>query len=100
MSSEETFQEKCAEIVRAIDTKHSVIRDPHLSFTQLMEEVGELAKEINRQRLRNEKIDREHLREEFADVTLQFFVLADILDIDIEEAVDRKIEVLKKRHSL
>ena len=47
------FQEKCAKIVEDIDAKYGINRDAHFSFAQLMEEVGELAKEINKPKLRN-----------------------------------------------
>jgi len=42
------FQEMCAKVVGDIDAKYDITRDPHFSFTQFMEEVGELAKEINK----------------------------------------------------
>lgn len=71
-----------------------------MTFIQLMEEAGELAKEINKPKLRNSEMDRENLKGEFADVFLQFLTLADLLGIDLDEAVDGKIEILKKRHNL
>jgi len=46
------FQIHCASIVKNIDEKHNVQRTPQLSFTQLIEEVGELAKDINSPDLR------------------------------------------------
>jgi len=59
-----------------------------------------LAKEINKPKLRNEKIDRENLNGEFADVILQFFALAKILNVNVEEAVESRIKILKERHNL
>jgi len=75
-------------------------RKGKFSFTQFIEEVGELAKEINKPKLRDKEIDRENLSGEFADVTLQLFTLAKMLDIDINRAIETKIEILKKRHGL
>ncbi len=100
MSTTKDFQELCAKIVSDIDAKYKISRDPHFSFTQFIEEVGELAKEINKPKLRNKEIDRENLNGEFADVILQFFALAKILDVDVEKAVESKIKVLKERHDL
>jgi NTP pyrophosphatase (non-canonical NTP hydrolase) len=94
------FQELCAKTVSDIDAKYDITRDEHFSFTQLIEEVGELAKEINKPKLRNKEIDRENLNGEFADVTLQLLTLAKILDVNIEEAVEDKIKILKERHNL
>jgi len=67
------FQNLCADvvekdIVEKIDKKNKVKRNPQLSFTQLMEEIGELAKAVNLPKLRNKKLDQNNLSEEFADV--------------------------------
>ncbi len=94
------FQKLCADIVNKIDEKYNINRDPHFSFTQLMEEVGELAKAINLPKLRNKKLDKDNLNEEFADVLLQLAILAKQYDIDFEDAVNNKILELKKRHDL
>jgi len=94
------FQEKCAKIVKDIDAKYNINRDIHFSFVQFIEEVGELAKEINKPKLRNKEIDRENLEGEFADVILQFFILSEMFNIDIEKAVEAKQKVFKERHGL
>lgn len=94
------FQKKCAKIVSDIDSRYNIKRDPHFSFTQLMEEIGELAKEINLPKLRNRKIDKANLKAEFADVILQLSILCKLFDIDFEEAVESKIRTLKERHKL
>jgi len=91
------FQKKYSEIVKKIDKKYGIQRDAHLSFTQLIEEVGELANEINKPKLRNKPLNKENLNGEFADVVLQISVLADLLEVDIEEAIENKIKVLKER---
>jgi len=62
------FQKMSTEIVDKIDKKYNIDRDAHFSFTQLMEEIGELARAINLPKLRNKKLDQENLEEEFADV--------------------------------
>lgn len=91
------LQKKYANIVKKIDNKYNIKRDAYLSFTQLIEEVGELAEEINKPKLRNKPVNKENLKGEFADVFLQIAILADILEIDIEEAVEKKIIILKER---
>jgi NTP pyrophosphatase (non-canonical NTP hydrolase) len=91
------FQKKCADIVDTIDKTFNVTRDAQLSFTQLVEEVGELAKDINLKRLRNKEPDRENFEGEFADVFLQLAMLAQMHGVDIEKAVNKKVEILKDR---
>jgi len=94
------LQNRAAGVVRAIDKKYDIKRDPHFSFTQLMEEIGELARAINMPKLRGQELDLANLREEFADVLLQITVLAEMHNVDLEEAVQEKIKVLKERHGL
>lgn len=94
------FQEKCAKIVSDIDNEYNIKRNSQFSFTQLMEEIGELAREINSPKLRNKEIDKENLKGEFADVVLQLSILAKMFDIDFEKAVESKIKILKERHNL
>ena len=94
------LQKKCSIIVSKIDRKYSVTRDTYLSFVQFMEEVGELAKEINKPKLRNKEIDKQNLKGEFADVFLQLIILAEIFNIDMEDSVEDKIKVLVERHEL
>lgn len=94
------FQELCAQIVGKIDQKYGIKRDPHFSFTQLMEEIGELARDVNLPKLRGKKRDKKNLEGEFADVILQLSILAKMLNIDLEKSVREKIKVLKQRHKI
>ncbi len=91
------FQKKCADIVDKIDKKYGIDRNPQLAFTQLVEEIGELAKDINLPKLRDKKPDKENLAGEFADVFLQLAMLAEMHSVDIEDAVENKIKELKGR---
>jgi len=91
------FQKKCADIVKKIDSKYGIERDPQLAFTQLVEEIGELAKDVNLKRLRKREPDKENLSGEFADVFLQLATLAEMHGVDLEEAVENKIGELRKR---
>lgn len=91
------FQKKCADAVDKIDKKYGIDRDPQLAFTQLIEEIGELAKDINLKRLRKQGSDKENLSGEFADVFLQLAMLAEMHGVDLEEAVENKVGKLKER---
>lgn len=94
------FQKYCTDFVKQIDAKYNIERTPQLSFTQLIEEVWELAKDVNSPKLRNKPIDMNNLKWEFADVILQVYILADIHWVNIEKSVINKIEEIKVRHSL
>lgn len=94
------FQEKCARIVKNIDNNYNLNRTPELSFIQLTEEIGELAKEVNRPTLRRQTIDPKELNGEFADIMLQLAVLAKMYDVDLESAVDYKLKELQSRHGV
>ena len=94
------LQKKAAGIVSVLDRKFKVRRDVQLCFTQLMEEIGELARDINLPRLRSKQPDAQSLEGEFADVLLQLSKLAEMHGIDMEKAVLGKIEALKKRHGV
>lgn len=90
------FQKKCAEVVDKIDKKYGIERDSQLAFTQLIEEIGELAKDVNLKRLRNKEPDKEDLIGEFADVFLLLATLAEMYGVDLEKAVESKIKTLKE----
>jgi len=69
---------------------------------KLSEEVGELSSEIlwHTGFVRQEKLARyspETLKDEFADVLLVTIRLAKLMDIDIESALQQKMEKIKKR---
>ncbi|MBU0647879.1 nucleotide pyrophosphohydrolase [Patescibacteria group bacterium] len=94
------LQQLMSEIVKKIDQKYGIDRDVQLNISQLVEELGELAKEANLKKLRNKEPQKEDLEDEFADVFLQLATLATGLGVDLEEAALKKVEVLKERHDL
>ncbi|MBU0530192.1 MAG: hypothetical protein KKC05_00825 [Nanoarchaeota archaeon] len=100
------------EILEFIESEDKRIRD-HYGYTdeekriltrtvKLGEEFGELCEEIlshhSFQRTdKLEKRDQENLAEEFADVIFTSLLLARSLNVDIEKAMERKMEKVKKR---
>ena len=93
-------QKAAAEIVKKIDERLGVRRDEQLTISQLVEELGELARAVNSEKLGRGKIELEKLEDEFADVFIQFAALAELYKIDLENAVLEKMEILKERHGL
>jgi len=94
------YQKLATEIVDKIDKKFNLNRDAQLNLSQLLEELGELARVVNLEKLRNKKPEMEELEDEFTDVFLQLAKLADICNVDLEKAILDKIEILKKKHNL
>ena len=94
------FQKLCSSIVKDIDKKHSIERDEQFNMSQLIEELGELAKEVNRFKLRGVEAKKSDLEDEFADVILQLLTLSEMFNVDVEKSVKTKIETLKQRHGL
>jgi NTP pyrophosphatase (non-canonical NTP hydrolase) len=79
-------QEKVKEFVRDKNWKVDSLE----IFNHLVEEIGEVAKE-----LRNN--DKAKLKEELADVLFLIFKLCNEKDISLEEAFEHKFELIKKR---
>lgn len=96
----ESLQKICVDIINHVDKKCKIKRNVDLSYFQLLEEIGELARELNSPRLRNKKIDQKNLQGEFADIAIQLFGLAQLLKVDISQAVRKKIKIVKQRHNL
>lgn len=69
-------------LVRRIYFNKDSIRGIDGTFKWLCEEVGELSKAIRKQ-------DRKNIKEEFADVLAWTFSLANLLDIDLNEVIEK-----------
>ena len=70
---------------------------------KLTEELGELCEEVllHNSFQRKEKLDlhkKENLPEEFADVIITTLLLAKAMEVDIEKALEKKIEKINKRY--
>lgn len=94
------LQDKINKIIDLIDTKTNCKHDINNTFFHLIEELGELANELNKPNIRNEQITKENLEEEIADILLLTTRIANLNNISIEKAILEKIEKLKLRHNL
>jgi NTP pyrophosphatase (non-canonical NTP hydrolase) len=70
---------------------------------KLTEELGELCNEVlaHNSLQRKQKLDnhnKENLPEEFADVIITTLLLAKAMNVDIEKALEKKIEKVNKRY--
>jgi len=94
-------QEESYKIIEEHNKKHNLKHNKETVFPHLIEEVGELATELNHGiDSWRENFDEEKLSEEMADVLDQLFNLATDHNIDLEKAFKKKIKKLRKRFYL
>ena len=94
------IQNKCNEIVELIDKKVNMNHDANNTILHLVEELGELCRQVNNKNIRNITPNEENFKEELADVFILLGRLANLYNIDIEKEIIAKIEKLKIRHNL
>jgi NTP pyrophosphatase (non-canonical NTP hydrolase) len=94
------FQEKSTELIKEIDKKYGRNHDVNLTLIHLIEELGEIAREIYNKETGRGKIDKNNLSGEFSDALMLLAHLASCYGIDIEESVKEKFSELKERFEL
>jgi len=94
------LQKECKKIVDGVGDSLNRRHTKDEAFIHLVEEIGEIGREINNQRLRPEKFDKENFKKEFADTLLFLLYLAEIYNVDIQKAIKEKMNELKKRFNL
>jgi NTP pyrophosphatase (non-canonical NTP hydrolase) len=94
------LQKKSDEIIDKMDEKFKCKHCVNNTFMHLIEEVGEVADELNKPNIRGKEIDKKELGKELADVIMFSSRLASLNDIDLEEAIDGKINELIERFKL
>ncbi len=94
-------QQKAHKIIEDYNKKHSLEHNKETVFYHLIEEVGELAREIyNEKDNWRKEFNKEKIAEEIIDVLMQTLNIAENYNIDIEYEFNKKIEKLKKRFDL
>lgn len=95
------YQRKAYEILDSINKSINVKHDPDTIFLHLIEEIGEVAKELSKkQRGWREDFDKDKLGFELADVLFDLTVIAKDNGIDLEKASVDKLEYIKKRYKI
>lgn len=92
------LQKKADEIVGKLDKKFNCEHNVNHTFMHLIEELGEMSKELNRPNIRNGEINKEELGDEISDVLLLICRIANLNEIDLEESFNRKVGKLNRRH--
>ena len=73
---------------------------PELVFLHLSEEIGEIARQLVNKNLAMREYEESNIKEEITQATLDLLVLSEIHNIDLPEALIRKIEEMNKRQRL
>jgi len=68
-----------------------------LMFTHLVEEIGEIARQLFNKGSNMRNFDESNLREEIAQAILDLLVLAELNGIDLEKEIERKLVEMEKR---
>jgi len=68
-----------------------------LMFTHLIEEVGEIARQLFSKGSGMRNYNEGNLKEEIAQAILDLLVLAELHDIDLEKEIERKLTDMKNR---
>ncbi len=94
------LQEEAEKIINMIDEKTNASHTNETTLLHIIEEIGEISRQINNPKLKRQETDIENLKEEIADAILLISKLANNYNINIEEAIMSKIKKLKQRHNL
>ena len=94
-------QKQSFKIIEDWCKKNSKKHNPSTVFPHLVEEVGEVARELNHH-INNwrEEPNKDNLAKEMADVLDKLFILATDNEIDLEEAFVQKNKLLRERFEL
>lgn len=68
-----------------------------IALTKITEEVWELNSEVFNKYFKKDKFSKENLKGEFADVIITTLLLAKSLNLDINEALNYKLNIIKQR---
>ncbi len=93
------LQKKADEIIDKIDEKLGCKHSIDNTVLHLIEELGEVSRELNKPNIRNQEINKKGLGYELSDVLFLISRIANLNDINLEESIKGKIEELNKRHN-
>ena len=98
MTSIKELQQRIIKFVEEREKAKNFHTTPELSFIHLIEELGEIARQLSNKQMRPDLFDEKNLKEEIIDVILEALILADKCGVDIEKELPQRIDKLFKRH--
>ncbi len=94
------LQQKCASLSKEIREKRGNVATDYVSILHIVEELGEIARELYNSERKRKEFSKENLEEEFADIIMLLLEFANRKDIDVSAAIERKMDKLRLRHKL
>ena len=91
------FQNKIIEFLSKWDEKRQDAPTKQKTFTHLIEEVGELARQYVNEETRKERYDEKEVKDAIGDIFMQLTRLAHLHGLDIEEIV---LKIIKEEQEL
>ncbi len=92
------FQKEILEVFSQMDEMPNRRKHTKQSaLIHLMEEIGEIARQVTSEFHRPEKFDKENLGTEFADTLMFIVVLAQLYDIDLSKEMQESISRVKRK---
>lgn len=89
------FQKEVEELFNKISDKRKDKHTEEEIFIHLIEEIGEIARQLTNKKIRKEKFDHKNLEEEISDSILFLTYLASLYKIDLENSLKKTAEKLK-----
>ena len=95
-------QEQSFRILEKINNKNNAKHEPDSIFISLVEEVGEVARELSKKQKNTKRGDfnKEELADELSDIISRTLVIAEDNKIDMDKAFTEKLKKIKKRFNL
>lgn len=94
-------QKQALELLQKVNKKNNVIHEPSSMFLHLVEEIGEVSRELqNKQENWRFEFDKEKLGDELSDVMSDLFIIAEDNDIDLDSTFQNKLIKTKLRFNL
>lgn len=90
------LQQLSAHMAEQIRQKRGVLPSEYTTFLHIVEELGEIARELYNAERKREPFSEQHLSEEFADLLMLIAEFAHRKNIDLEKAIYAKIKHLKQ----
>ncbi len=83
-------------IVKKLDAKYPGKHDSDTTIIHLIEELGELASQIYNKKYGRERVNQELLESGFCDCIILLLQLANTHEVNVENAISKKLKKIKK----
>ncbi len=95
-----TFQKEVEELFNKISNKRNRKHEEEEVFIHLIEEIGEIARQLTNKKIRKEKFNHKNLEEEISDAIVFLTYLASLYEINLSDSLRKDIEKLKKKFGI